>query len=225
VDAVVGPQFAAGAPLDATRGHKASTQFMLPQQGSIGFAYKLRSNWTLMADYQYVGWGAFHSVTVDFDAADNTTPDFTLTPDNKDTHGFRIGTEYQHSSKLTLRGGYLYHTAAEPTEFVTPLLPENDRNASPSASDTSLPRGSTPISPISTSSRTTAAAACSPKLWATPGSTASTHTWWASGWPTPSDRETERHASDHTRLRCGSSRPPAGRWRPAATTNSSTRRA
>ena len=129
VDAVVGPQFAAGAPLDATRGHKASTQFMLPQQGSIGFAYKLRSNWTVMADYQYVGWGAFHSVTVDFDAADNTTPDFTLTPDNKDTHGFRIGTEYQHSSKLTLRGGYLYHTAAEPTEFVTPLLPENDRNA------------------------------------------------------------------------------------------------
>ena len=129
VDAVVGPQFAAGAPLDATRGHKASTQFMLPQQGSIGFAYKLRSNWTLMADYQYVGWGAFHSVTVDFDAADNTTPDFTLTPDNKDTHGFRIGTEYQHSSKLTLRGGYLYHTAAEPTEFVTQLLPENDRNA------------------------------------------------------------------------------------------------
>src|SRR3989442_11466100 len=82
--------------------------------------------------------------------------------------------------------------------------------SSPSASDTSLPRGSTPISPISTSSRTTAAAACSPKLWATPGSTASTHTWWASGWPTPSDRETERHASDHTRLRCGSSRPPAG---------------
>ena len=129
VDAVVGPQFAAGAPLDATRGHKASTQFMLPQQGSIGFAYKLRSNWTVMADYQYVGWGAFHSVTVDFDAADNTTPDFTLTPDNKDTHGFRIGTEYQHSSKLTLRGGYLYHTAAEPTEFVTPLLPENERNA------------------------------------------------------------------------------------------------
>src|SRR2546430_12945136 len=111
VDAVVGPQFAAGAPLDASRGHKASTQFMLPQQGSIGLAYKLRSNWTVMADYHYVGWGAFHSVTVGFDAADNTAPDFTLTPANKDTHGFRVGTEYQHSSKLTLRGGYLYHTA------------------------------------------------------------------------------------------------------------------
>ncbi|PYR18249.1 MAG: long-chain fatty acid transporter, partial [Acidobacteria bacterium] len=129
VDQVVAGQFLAGQPLDATRPHKASTHLTLPQQGSIGFAYKLRDNWTLMADYQYVGWGAFHSVTVDFDAADNSTPDFTLTPNNKDTHGFRIGTEYQRSSKLTLRGGYLYHTAAEPTDFVTPLLPENDRNA------------------------------------------------------------------------------------------------
>src|SRR5437879_10831429 len=61
VDAVVGPQFAAGAPLDATRGHKASTQFMLPQQGSIGFAYKLRSNWTEMADYQHVGRSEEHT--------------------------------------------------------------------------------------------------------------------------------------------------------------------
>jgi len=129
IDAVVGPQFAAGQPLDITKSHKASTHLTLPQQGSIGFAYKLRSNWTVMADYQYVGWGAFHSVTVHFDPADNTTPDFTLTPNNKDTHGFRFGTEYQQSSKLTVRGGYLYHTAAEPTEFVTPLLPENDRNA------------------------------------------------------------------------------------------------
>src|SRR5207244_11199137 len=105
-DGVVLPQFAARAPRDTAKARKASTHLALPQQGSIGFAYTLRDNWTLMAVYQYVGWGAFHSVTVDFDAADNSTPDFTLTPNNKVTHGFRIGTEYQRSSKLTLRGGY-----------------------------------------------------------------------------------------------------------------------
>jgi long-chain fatty acid transport protein len=125
---VVGPRFGAGQPLDSTKGHKASTRFAFPQQGTIGFAYKVRSNWTVMADYHHVGWGAFNTVTIDFDAADNTTPDFTLTPRNKDTHGFRLATEYEYSSRLILRGGYLYHTAAEPIDFVTPLLPENDRN-------------------------------------------------------------------------------------------------
>jgi long-chain fatty acid transport protein len=128
LDGVVAPNFGAGAPLDSTKGHKASTQVALPQQGRIGFAYKVRSNWTVMADYHHVGWGAFNTVTIDFDAADNTTPDFTLTPRNKDTHGFRLGTEYEYSSRLVLRGGYLYHTAAEPIDFVTPVLPENDRN-------------------------------------------------------------------------------------------------
>ncbi|MGH7674639.1 MAG: OmpP1/FadL family transporter, partial [Gemmatimonadales bacterium] len=36
--------------------------------------------------------------------------------------------EYAFSPKLTFRGGYLYHSAASPDQFVTPLLPESDRN-------------------------------------------------------------------------------------------------
>ncbi len=128
VDQVIAPQFASGAPLDTSRAHKASTQVTLPPQGTIGIAYKVRDNWTVMADYQYTVWGWFNTVVIDFDAADNSTPDVTLTPRNKDTHGFRFGTEYQYSPKLMLRGGYLYHTAAEPNDFVTPLLPENSRN-------------------------------------------------------------------------------------------------
>ncbi len=40
----------------------------------------------------------------------------------------RFGTEYQYSSKLQLRGGYLHHGGASPAQFVTPLLPEGERN-------------------------------------------------------------------------------------------------
>src|SRR5256886_11085604 len=57
VDALVAPNFGAGAPLDTTKAHKASTQLTLPQQGSHGVAYKVPSHWTGMAGYQYVGWG------------------------------------------------------------------------------------------------------------------------------------------------------------------------
>ena len=51
-----------------------------------------------------------------------------LHPQNKDTHGFRFGTEYQYNAKVMLRGGYLYHTGSSPDNFVTPLLPEGPRN-------------------------------------------------------------------------------------------------
>src|SRR5436190_622847 len=87
---------------------------------------KINDAWSFMADYQYTVWGWFSDVNIDF--ANPATPDLALHPSNKDTHGFRFGTEYQYNSKVQLRGGYLYHTAASPAQFVTPLLPEAPRN-------------------------------------------------------------------------------------------------
>jgi len=123
VDAILAPQFGTGGTL---ADGAATTTITLPSQGSLGIAYTLRDNWTLLVDYQYVVWGWLASVVVDFE--NPTTPNLVLTPDGSDTHGIRIGTEYVSSDKLTLRGGYLYHTAALPDNFVTPLLPEAPRN-------------------------------------------------------------------------------------------------
>ncbi|MGH7539177.1 MAG: OmpP1/FadL family transporter [Gemmatimonadales bacterium] len=123
VDALVTAQFGAGGALANGAAH---TSITLPPQGSIGVTYRIRDNWAIMADYQYVVWGWLASVVVDFD--NPATPSLVLTPDGKDTHGFRFGTEYVRSEKLTLRAGYLYHTAALADDFITPLLPEAPRN-------------------------------------------------------------------------------------------------
>lgn len=123
VDVVLGPNFASGAPLS---NGAVSTSLNMPPQGSIGFAYKVSDAWSFMADYHYVVWGWFKAVDIDF--ANAGTPDLALHPDNKDTHGFRFGTEYQYNSKVQLRGGYLHHGGASPPQFVTPLLPEGARN-------------------------------------------------------------------------------------------------
>lgn len=123
VDALVAPEFGAGGPLASGN---ATTSITMPPQGSIGFAYKATPKLTVMADYQLVVWGWFNTLTIDFE--NPASPDITLHPENKDTHGFRFGGEYQYSPKITLRGGYLYHTGASPAQFVTPLLPEGARN-------------------------------------------------------------------------------------------------
>ena len=123
VDALVGPEFGPGGPLASGN---AKTSIIMPPQGSIGLAYKMTDKLTVMADYQLVVWGWFNSLTIDFE--NPASPDITLHPENKDTHGFRFGGEWQYSPKVTLRGGYLYHTGASPAQFVTPLLPEAARN-------------------------------------------------------------------------------------------------
>src|SRR2546426_5728337 len=107
VDLLLGSQFGSGGPL-ANGG--VSTSIIMPPQGSLGFAYEADSQWTFMAAYQYVVWGWFNASNITF--ATPATPGITLNPQNKDTHGFRFGTEYQYNSKVQLRGGYLYHTGA-----------------------------------------------------------------------------------------------------------------
>ena len=123
VDALTAPQFQTGGAL---ADGAASTTITLPPQGSIGLSYKVRDDWTVMGDFQYVVWGWFSVVTITF--TNPATPTLVLTPHDKDTYGIRLGTEYAVSPKLTLRGGYLHHTAASPYNFVTPLLPEAPRN-------------------------------------------------------------------------------------------------
>ena len=123
VDAVLAPQFATGGAL---ANGAVSTALNMPPQGTLGFAYKINDQWSFMADYQYVVWGWFNEVDINFVNAG--TPDLALHPTSKDTHGFRFGTEYQYNSKVQLRGGYLHHGAASPPQFVTPLLPEAARN-------------------------------------------------------------------------------------------------
>ena len=123
VDNLLLAQFATGGAL---ADGNVKTTITMPPQGTIGFNYRATDNLTVMADYQYVVWGWFSDILIDFENA--ATPDLTLHPSNRDTHGFRFGTEYRFSPKVQLRGGYLYHTAASPSQFVTPLLPEGARN-------------------------------------------------------------------------------------------------
>jgi long-chain fatty acid transport protein len=123
VDLLVAGQFTPGGALaDGNVG----TSITLPPQGTLGFAYKVDDKWTVMGDYHLVVWGWFSSIAIEFE--NPATPDLALSPNNNDTHGFRFGAEYQYSDKVTLRAGYLHHTAASPKEFVTPLLPEGARN-------------------------------------------------------------------------------------------------
>jgi long-chain fatty acid transport protein len=123
VDALVGPEFVPGGPLSA---QAASTAATMPDQGTIGLAYKVRPQWTFMAEYQQIVWGWFNSLTIDF--ANPLTPDRTLYEGYRDSHAIRTGLEYARSAKSTFRLGYLYHTAAAPVVTVTPLLPEGPRN-------------------------------------------------------------------------------------------------
>lgn len=136
IDAAVAPQFVAGGPLSS---QPVTTAVVMPDQGTVGFAFKASDKWMVMGDYQQIVWGWFKTLVIDFSNA--ATPDRVQMENFKDSHAVRVGVEYQYSTKTTIRGGYLYHTPAAPVETVTPLLPEGARNEFTIGIGTELARG------------------------------------------------------------------------------------
>ena len=124
IDVFLNSQFQAGGALV---GGGASTDLVLPDQWSIGLDYRFTDKWHVSADYQQVVWGWFQKLQVAF--ANPLTPPLAANEYYRDSNGIRLGTEYQYSPRFTLRGGYVYNSAAAPPETVTPKLPEGVRNS------------------------------------------------------------------------------------------------
>ncbi len=132
------PPIPAGAPLDAVLSQfgvystllpdqAVSTTITNPEQVVFGVAYRLPHDITLLADYQFTRWGKrFTALPINFSQA--SPPSLLLNTRYNNTSDFRFGAEWVKNAKLTLRGGYLYNTAAAPSETVTALLPEGPRN-------------------------------------------------------------------------------------------------
>jgi long-chain fatty acid transport protein len=92
----------------------------------VGIAVRPTAPLTIFADYQWVGWSVFDTVTLDF--ANPSTPDEELEQGYDNTGALRLGIEYDVTAGLRLRSGYAYTQAAAPDQSVTPLLPEAQRD-------------------------------------------------------------------------------------------------
>jgi long-chain fatty acid transport protein len=121
LDSVVAGAFVTGPLLD----QNVEAKVTMPDQITAGIAVTVRPGLILLSDFNWVHWKLFDQLPVTFDT---TALNQTTIENYKDTWGIRFGVDYAASSKLALRGGYIYHTAAAPDETVTPLLPEGKRD-------------------------------------------------------------------------------------------------
>lgn len=120
-DQVVAPLFQPGGTL----GDQAvNTSITMPDQLVAGVAYRPSDRLLLEADWQWVDWSDFDRIVIDLERA----PDSERIQDYGDTHGVRLGAEYDLDRRFDLRAGFIHHGAAAPDQTVTPLLPEARRS-------------------------------------------------------------------------------------------------
>jgi long-chain fatty acid transport protein len=104
----------------------ASTELDMPAQFVLGASVQTSQRTKLLADYQWVGWSVFKTVTLDFSKL--IPPDEQLVQNYRDTSALRVGVECAAVPTVRVRAGYFFNQAAAPDENVTPLLPEARRN-------------------------------------------------------------------------------------------------
>lgn len=122
VDQLLAPQFQAGGALVS---QKVNTRIAHPAQAEAGFGYTGFQNWTLSADYIWIGWKQFTDLPVNFQGPASGS-NRTLIEKYNNTSGIRLGVERSFGD-AKLRFGYAGSSAAAPAETVTPLLPDQDR--------------------------------------------------------------------------------------------------
>lgn len=113
--------FAPGGPLSD---QGVTTEITMPDQLVAGVSVRATPRLRLLADWHWQNWSEFDRIPLRFDIA----PDEIRIENFEDTHTLRLGAEYRTDSRVTLRGGYIYHGPAAPDETVTPLLPEARRH-------------------------------------------------------------------------------------------------
>ncbi|MDE3156006.1 MAG: outer membrane protein transport protein [Acidobacteriota bacterium] len=120
IDALLASEFGAGAVLGP---QTATTSLPLPDQLVLGGAYQASKELRLFVDYQFTHWSLFKQLVI----TNAVAPATVLYGNWKDTHGVRIGGEYTLPDRVVFRAGFDAHTAAEPDQSVTPILPEAPR--------------------------------------------------------------------------------------------------
>ena len=96
----------------------------LPSTLTFGIGYQINEKWLLSIEQSFVQWSAYESL--DFDFANETTPDSKNARNYEDAIIIRVGAQFTASEKLDLRAGFYYDESPVQDEYFSPETPNSD---------------------------------------------------------------------------------------------------
>ena len=103
-----------------------STSLPFPETWYAGIAYK-GSDYSIEADYQFVGWSAYKELSISFQNPGPTGNPAAVIGDYSNSYILRVGGECMLNEMWTLRAGVFYDKNPIPDAYDLPLLPDADR--------------------------------------------------------------------------------------------------
>ncbi|HEX9162213.1 MAG TPA: outer membrane protein transport protein [Thermoanaerobaculia bacterium] len=104
---------------------RIATTIPFPWTAVAGIAITTIPNTDVEFDYTRTGWSRFKSLDVAF--ATTPSANFSRPQNWKDSNSYRLGVNHAATAVWDVRFGLLYDQTPQPTEVVSPLLPDADR--------------------------------------------------------------------------------------------------
>ncbi len=99
----------------------------LPAEWTVGVSYKPSDKWTLNFDWNYAEWDAYEALDIMFLNTDGSLALESINPRNyKNASSYRLGAQFDVSSKFVLRGGAYFDESPVQDGFFAPETPRND---------------------------------------------------------------------------------------------------
>jgi len=99
----------------------------LPAEWTLGVSYKATDKLTVNFDYNYAEWDAYEALDIRFLNTDGSLALESINPRNyKNASSYRVGAQYDVSSKFVLRAGAYFDESPVQDGFFAPETPRND---------------------------------------------------------------------------------------------------
>lgn len=100
----------------------------LPSNLNVGVTYLPNERWTVSGELQFVGWGAYESLNVEFSPEEELGQYNISAPKNyQNTIIYRAGAQYALTNRFDLRLGAYYDESPVKDDFLNPETPSMDK--------------------------------------------------------------------------------------------------
>ncbi|RHJ91054.1 OmpP1/FadL family transporter [Parabacteroides bouchesdurhonensis] len=104
-----------------------SAELPLPSNWNVGVTYKPTNRWILSGEVQFVGWGAYKKLEINFSPSSLSQYDMVAKKEYMNSRIYRVGAQFAATNRLDVRMGAYYDESPVKDDFLNPETPSMNK--------------------------------------------------------------------------------------------------
>lgn len=104
-----------------------SAELPLPDNWNVGITYKPTDRWILSGEVQFVGWGAYDQLAIEFSPSSLSQYDLVADKKYENSRIYRAGAQFAATSRFDIRLGAYYDESPVKDNYLNPETPSMDK--------------------------------------------------------------------------------------------------